>query len=231
MGRLADNISDFFFPNRCALCDGFIPWDRLICSECEDKLTEENFCFKCGKSPCQCPQGHIYDGCAALYPYEGGVRDGVLLFKYRRGFNIARLIAPKLANRLIECGFNADVITAVPMESSRRRETGYNQSEYIAKLISGKMGVPVDFSLIKKRGNTPMQHYLSAEERKAAADKSYFAGRHHSDITGKTVLLCDDIITTGSTLNACAAVLKKIGAEKVFCAVLASTKQNYLTGE
>ncbi len=220
--RLADFAADFFFPNRCPCCDKFIPYDELICKECSGGIVYGDFCRICGHSPCQCKeQKNIYDGCAVLIEYRGAGRDGILALKYYKGLNAAKYLVPKLYGILEENGFlAADIITAAPMTGARRNVTGYNHAEYIAKLISKRSGIPADFSLIGKRKNAGAQHFKSGRERAEAAKNAYKKGKR-GDLSGKTVLLCDDIITTGSTLNACSKILKESGAEKVYCAVLA----------
>lgn len=229
MNKALNWASNLVFPNRCAFCSGFIKWDALVCEECRQKLETASFCPFCGKSPCECSAGGIsYDGCAVARPYAGTVRNGILELKYRCGFNAAEYLAPEVFNILAENGFlsGASLITAVPMTRSRRRETGYNQAEYIAKELSKLSGISCDFKVLGKRNSSRAQHELSADERRAEAFKAYFPLEKHSDITGKTVILCDDIITTGSTLSACAEALKSIGAAKVYCAVLAGTIKN-----
>ncbi len=226
MTMLGDNISDFFFPNRCGFCGCFIPWRSLLCRECSEKAVSMDFCGKCGKNPCECSTPRSYDGCAVLYPYIGAIRRGIISLKYFRSFNAAKFIVPELSTEIRSRGIPASLITAVPMTRKRRRSTGYNQSEYIAKLLSKSLGIPRDFRLIEKKRGTGAQHLLSAEERMLSAKSSYFARKNHADISGSSVILCDDIITTGSTLDACAAVLKSEGASAVYCAVLASTVNN-----
>ena len=219
-------ISDLIFPNRCPFCSGFIPWNALVCPECEQKLENGSFCPVCGKQRCEClAGGFFYDGCAVARPYEGTVRKGILELKYRCGFNAAKYLISDVRDILDKNGYlkEASVITSVPMTPSRRRETGYNQAEYVAKELSALTGIRCDFGLIDKKNTASLQHELSVGERKAEAFKAYSARKKHADITGKTVILCDDIITTGYTLSACAKVLKAMGAIKVYCAVLAGT--------
>ena len=229
MSRITDFISDIIFPNRCPFCDRFIPWDRLCCEECMVNMEHAEFCPKCGQNICECGKVDFsYDGCIVVIPYVNIGREGVLTFKYHNGFNTAKLLVPEIVRRLSENGYlgQADIITAVPMTRSRRSETGYNQAEYLAKLIGRSTELPCDFKLIGKRRSAPLQHELTREEREREARRNYFPKKHHCDITGKTVILCDDIITTGSTLSACAAVLKNMGAKAVYCAVLAGSYQN-----
>lgn len=226
MSRIADFVCDLVFPNRCPFCDRFIPWNFLCCPECREKLETADFCPTCGMAACVCGAAEFsYDSCAVARPYTGLVREGILRLKYNRGFNAAKLICAELSEKLksLDIPQSADLITAVPMTKSRRRSTGYNQAEYIAKLLSKSLGLPLDFKLIGKNKTASAQHKLSAEERREAARSAYFAPKSHADISGKTVILCDDIITTGSTLSECAAVLKAEGASRVCCAVLSGT--------
>lgn len=224
MSKAFNWLIDLVYPNRCPFCGEFIAWSESICKTCENRLETADFCPKCGHMKCACNTAELfYDGCAAVYPYSGAVRDGILRLKYSEGFDTARFIVPALAKSLRELGFvgSADIITAVPMSKKRRRETGYNQAEYIAKLLSCELRLPCDFRLIGKSASAQIQHRLSANEREIAAKEAYFAKNRRID--GKTVILCDDIITTGSTLSACAAVLKSMGADRVYCAALAAT--------
>lgn len=226
MNSVLDWLVDIFFPNRCGFCSKIIPWNSLVCPECEENLETADFCPKCGKSNCECVKHYFnYDGCAVARPYAGTVRKGILALKYNNGFNTAKYLMPELMERVKRYGFldESDIVTAVPMTSSRRRETGYNQAEYIAKLLAKRVGLSCDFKLISKAASAPTQHKLSAEERREAAKSVYIKGRSKADIKGKTVILCDDIITTGSTLSECAKVLKNMGAKTVYCAVLSGT--------
>lgn len=225
MSGLIDWAADLIYPNRCPSCDRFIPWDRLFCEECESAFEERSFCPKCGMNICVCESRELYyDGCAVAAPYVGEIRRGVLALKYHRGFNAAKYFAPRLCGLIDEYGFScgADIITAVPMNRARRAQTGYNQAEYIARLISKRIFVPCDFKLLKKKPSSAIQHELSAEERMKAAAEAYLPYKNKS-LAGKTVILCDDIITTGSTLSECAKILKSLGAKKVYCAVISGT--------
>ncbi len=227
MKRIAEFAVDFLYPNRCPFCDGFIPYDRLCCDDCLKEIEHGDCCIKCGKFVCECNSREFtYDGCVTLIPYVTRGRSGILSLKYSFGFNAAKLLVPELAKKLESAGYlKVDIITAVPMTYTRKNETGYNQAEYIAKILSRETKIPADFKLIKKNRKSRLQHELSSDERMAAANKTYFPAPKKS-LAGKTVIICDDIITTGSTLNACAGVLKKMGAERVYGAVLAGTVMN-----
>ncbi len=233
MSRLTDNIADFFFPNRCPFCDGFIPWNSLCCENCRDKLETADFCPVCGHSPCECrTRSFSYDGCAVASLYDGRVRDGVLRFKYRCGFNTAKYFLPKLCELLYSYGYDPQsIVTAVPMAKNRRNMTGYNQSEYLAKLVSKSLKLNRDFKLISKRASAVIQHSLSGDERREAVKGAFYPHKKHRNIAGRTVILCDDIITTGSTLSECSAVLKGMGAKRIICAAVSGTAFRPQIGE
>ena len=226
MSRSADFLLELIFPNTCPFCGCFIRWNEYCCAECAGSLERTDFCIRCGSAKCCCETSEIdFDACAAARPYVGKVRRGILELKYHNGFNAAKYLVPEAVKKLDSAGLvtRGCVVTAVPMTEKRRRTTGYNQAEVIARLLAKQTGLKTDFGLLKKLADSPAQHELSAVERAEAASKAYFKGRDSLGIAGKTVILCDDIITTGSTLNSCSKVLREMGAEKVVCAVLAST--------
>ena len=227
--KLYNGILNLIFPNTCGFCDEVINGNALICSECHKMVEFPDFCRKCGMpiNDCRCKiKRFFFDGCTCGCEYQGIARKGILKFKYHYAFNCAEYICQELAKRLERYGYakQIDIITAVPMTRKRYLQTGYNQSEEMAKMLSKEIGKPCDFKLLKKNPKLDFrQHEQSKEMRKSLALHSYTVNPKHSDIKGKNILICDDITTTGSTLSQCARLLKEIGAEKVYCAVLAST--------
>ena len=109
----------------------------------------------------------------------------------------------------------ADTVTYVPMTERAQKKRGYNQSRLLALEISKRLLVPFD-TLLVKQCDTKRQHDLTAEERTTNLVGA-FGVADGADITGKTVILCDDIKTTGSTLAECVKVLKSCGAKEVYC--------------
>lgn len=116
-----------------------------------------------------------------------------------------------------------DAIIPVPLHVMRLRERGYNQSEVICKGIASLVKAPILTSLVHRRKNTVSQTHLSSEERKLNVGDA-FEIEHSGGVEGKTFLLVDDVITTGSTVQAVARVLKEQGARKVFVASVALAK-------
>ena len=107
-----------------------------------------------------------------------------------------------------------DVITCVPLSKRRKNDRGYNQAELLARSVSKNLGIPYS-ELLRKVVNNKVQHKENARERKINVYGVYDL-IDGVDVNGKTVLLVDDVKTTGSTLNECAKMLKMHGAEKVF---------------
>ena len=111
-----------------------------------------------------------------------------------------------------------DVLTPVPLHPRRLRSRGYNQSALLAKELSKKLGLDMNQSLLIRPKNNQPQVSASRDERRENVQGSF---RCDGRADGRTVILVDDVATTGSTLSACAAVLKSAGASSVWCLVLA----------
>lgn len=221
--KLFDYLLDWILPNRCGFCGDFIKWDELACEDCINKIEfAENFTRE--------DFGDNYILCIYASEYKDTVREGVLNLKYHQGINTAKFLLPKLTENLNSLGISdeIDLITAVPMHRKRFSQTGYNHAEIVADLVSKSLRIKKNCKILGKNRSTRAQHELTRAERLKAVKGSYFIKRNHSDIKGMTILLCDDIITTGSTLSECSRLLLQAGAEKVYCLALAST--NYKEG-
>ncbi|MDE7293792.1 MAG: double zinc ribbon domain-containing protein [Oscillospiraceae bacterium] len=228
-GGIRAYLADLIFPSRCPFCDDFIPYDRLCCEDCfnETLWADENICPRCGKSimkGCLCEKGVKYDLCVPATYYSGGVKDSVYKLKFRSETAAIDLYGRIIAKRLEIMGILPEINLAVPVPMAKKnlRIRGYNQAELLAKAIIKGTNISVNIGLIIRKNVTRSQHDLSAEERHEAVTTQYFP--LDTDIAkGKTVLLVDDVLTTGSTLNYCAGLLKeKLGAKKIICAVAAT---------
>lgn len=220
---------DLIMPNRCAVCNKILPWDKLCCDNCLEELPyiDKPLCEVCGKPDCICSNGIHYDRCFSIVWYNEQMKAPVVRFKNQSPGNFAMLFAEKLACKIRETDIPAiDVVTAVPMSRSSMKERGYNQAYELAASLAKQLGIEqVSDKILSKRNSRSAQHELSAEERKKVVEKLYyFSGKY--DVKGKNILLCDDIITTGSTLDRCAEILKENGAAAVICAVAANTDKS-----
>lgn len=229
--RLSDvkkYLADLFLPNRCPACSKVIPWDKTVCRKCRDKLTviTEELCPVCAKSKCIDHSKLCFDSCIALFYYVQPCINAIYALKYHKGSNFAEysadLLKTELENR--ELADRIDLVTCVPMSVKKLRRRKYNQSEMMARYLSDRLGKPLDTSLIVHSDTLTDHHTLPKSQKAENALSSFCVSQHHSDIKGKTVLLCDDVYTTGSTMNACAACLRQLGAKSVIAAAIATTK-------
>lgn len=226
--RIYKFFIDILYPNRCPVCDSFIGYDKLICEKCIKQLPyiEEEYCIKCGKHDCICGKHKIYyDKCLSFIYYEGKGKDGIMNLKLKCGINFAEYFAEKAVTDLDERGLlsQIDFITATPTTKGKLQERGYNQAFEFAKHISKLCDIKASENFLVKTDSELNQHELSSAERKSRSFKAYALSSKAPSLSGKTILLCDDVITTGSTLNACAKILKKAGAERVICVAIANT--------
>lgn len=220
---------DLIFPNRCPLCGKVINWKDEYCQGCFDELpyTGEEFCHGCGNisSRCNCHKNeNLFSRCYSAFYYLDSAKGGVVYLKNTKNDVFPRLFAEKIASDINSDNFKfkADCIVPVPMSKTKLRKRGFNQAEVLAKALGQELGVPIYSNALSKSASLVAQHKLSATQRKSNAAHLYSAGEHF-DIKGKTVIIVDDVMTTGSTINSCTEILLEMGAENVIAAVAAST--------
>lgn len=216
-----DYLIDFILPNRCSFCGKFTNWNEPVCKNCKDSILFS-------EHPIRQDENGVFTMCVSACEYDGTARDGILNLKYHNGINTAKHLSPHLCELLkVNIDLNRiDVVTCVPMTRKRLADTGYNHADVIGKLVAELIKKPYDRKLLRRISNAPIQHELSAAERRKAVKDTYFPANKKTSLNGKTVLLVDDIITTGSTLSECASVLKSMGAVEVYCCTLAKSLYN-----
>lgn len=223
MNNLYSYIIDTFFPKYCVGCSAV---DFDICPECKSKLIfiKKPRCIRClknssdGKTCAGCKKFTAVDQLvSAVYYDEGPAREAVHKYKYDGRASICGEILAimnecvNVTNLLDQNRTKNWVITEVPLFFTRRWGRGFNQSEIMAKRISRKYGLQY-IALLKRTKSTIPQHKMHRAERWANVEKLY---QVRGGVSGKTIVLIDDVVTTGATLNACAKVLKQAGAKKV----------------
>ncbi len=217
---------DVVFPNRCPFCGDFIMWDKHICSKCEETLQNANdmICRKCGKDKCVCGEDIQYDMAFASFFYnESSVSNAIHRFKETGEMNIAEYTANDIALHMKSENIAVpDIIIPVPMSRRKQRKRGHNQAELLVRCISKELDIPVRKDILFKYDTRDEQHQHSAEERQERVKTLFHAG--NADLSGMTVMLCDDVMTTGATISECARLLKQLGAECVISAVCAVTR-------
>ena len=234
--KISDCLSYIFFANHCRLCGKVIDRHHQLCSECErgEFRIEGEICPLCGfsKTDCVCKgKKHSYSAICAPYYYQGGAKKAVLRIKYALREENAVYLAQQMADcvKLHFASVEPDEITFVPMTEKQLSEREENQSELLARQVGKILGLPVRKYLVKKFDTKP-QHSLKEALRSGNVLGVFdvIPEKNRSQTftpEGKTVLLCDDVKTTGATLNECAKMLKLNGAKQVICVSAAITKK------
>lgn len=221
-----DLILSAVLTRRCRYCGEFVRRTQHLCDDCRDNVSviSGERCKHCGteKKRCGC-KGHRmkYDGITAPFYYEGSAKAAVLRLKFSRKDYFAHILASDMAKSVLTEFENVefDFIAYVPFTVRQKRLRIYNQSALIAERLSFVLKIPLQNVLVKNF-ETGVQHSLRGHERTGNVAGVYDVS-FDADVKGKTVLLVDDIKTTGATLNECAKVLKIRGAERVYCVTAA----------
>lgn len=234
--RVAGALLDVACPPRCVGCGAGSPGETGFCAPCLEDLRpfESPCCGRCAtplvtalpvESPPagDCPvcrsERWRFDATIALGPYEGALRRLILDAKRGHAAPIAvalgRLLATRRVDLLRECG--AVAVTSAPPHWSRRLGRGGDNVQAMARAIAAELGLPYRSLLTRVRA-TPSQTSV-APSRRVANVRGVFAARRGRVPTGGTLLLVDDVLTTGATASAAAAVLKRAGAGRVVAVV------------
>lgn len=222
-----DTVLWLLFTTHCKYCNTLIEKGE-ICADCSKALPEikGERCKYCGaeKERCRCKKHRMgYDGITSPFYYEGGIKKGIGRLKFNGKENIAYTLATAMAssvkNDFGDVSF--DFICFVPFTPMQKIRRNYNQSELLAEHLSQILKIPLKKVLIKLF-ETDSQHNQNLRNRSGNVFGVYDI-KENADVKYKTVLLVDDIKTTGATLNECAWLLKIRGAKEVYCVTAALT--------
>lgn len=232
MKQLANRTLDFLYPATCHLCECSLSYGRHLCETCSDDLhyIEPPFCSHCGEcydgditTEFICPNCHQlqfdFDFARAALHSEGGGRELVHDFKYMRQIHLAdelaRLTQVAMEDPRFRPYLTNSLIVPVPLYWMRQRKRRFNQAEEIGKKLSAHTGIPIRNAL-KRTRNTQTQTRFSRAKRLENLDSAFaLKWRYKKLVQGKSLILLDDVFTTGSTANECAKILKNGGAERV----------------
>ena len=233
---LLAEILDFIWPRTCEVCGR--PADRPgrhVCSDCINRLPfapTQGCCRRCGRAAERLDGEYLctdckatkpsYDRAASALQFDGDARIAILDFKFRRHFWLRDDLTDWL-EAVVRARFKVgEVELVLPMPSTlwHRIDRGYNQCAYLAKSLAKRLKKPYADSILRRRGNPRRQGGLDEEARRENVVGT-FEVRKTNAVLGKTVLVVDDIMTTGSTFSECAAELKRAGAVRVWCATVA----------
>ncbi len=225
-------ICSLMFPLRCPVCDRPVePFGRRICAACEGRLTavREPRCPKCGKQlrkeetefcyDCR-SRKHIYDRGIAMYTYPS-CREPIYRMKYAGRQEYAayfgREMARGLGKRILS--WQPDAFVPVPLHPARERKRGYNQAALLARSMGEALQIPVLEGYVARTRNTRAQKELEGSSRQNNLKKAFKIMQN--DVKLDTIVIIDDIYTTGSTVDAVARECREAGVRKVYYAALA----------
>lgn len=225
--RIGEKGLDLLFPPCCPLCHRVLKGSEgMLCRECEKKIhpIREPRCKKCGKplenrreEYCRdCRKNpHIFEEGRGIFLYDQTMRSSILRYKYggRRIYGEFYIQALVLWGAPHVRRWQPQGVFAVPMEKKKKRQRGFNQSEQLAKGVSLAFGIPFYEDWIRKSKRTDSQKKLTAAQRRRNLEGA-FEGRK-GDWGVERALVVDDVYTTGATLDAVAAEMKKHGVKKV----------------
>jgi len=218
--RVVRALDALALPQRCPSCGIPAPAERLLCDACWAAIPPlaVPLCARClargqGGSAGLPPIGCLAHPGHAVWPawvYEERAAALVHALKYGARPGLARALAEPLA-RTVPAGAGFDLVTAVPLHRARRRERGYNQAEALAAALADRVGVPLLADALERARATRPQARLGPAARRANLAGA-FRARHPRRIEGRRLLIVDDVLTTGATLEACADAALAAGA-------------------
>ena len=218
MRRVLTWLLDLLYPPKCVICGKLLSGkEQDICADCFESLP--NF-----EGPA--PKVSFADDLCVTFFYEGTLRESFLRFKFSGRDFYAEVYGAWMAGRICDTlGQEFDAVSWVPVSRKRKRRRGYDQAELLARRIAAILDLPAYAAVQKHAERGPQSHLHDAAERKANASGA-FSLAPGADVSGKTLLLIDDIVTTGATMSECCRVLKSAGAARVACAAFASPRND-----
>ena len=222
--ELAHKLLSHLFPSRCIFCHKTLAQAIEICPDCYTSLPHnESCCLRCalplpdglgdsvicGRCISKTP---AFDYAHSLFRYEDDVIGLVHQLKFGEKISHARSIGEMLSARLLQTGESPDCLLPVPLHHSRLRQRGFNQSIEISRVIAKRSGIPLEYDAVVRHRRTSAQTGLDAKQRKKNIRGAFTLVQA---IDYQHVLIIDDVMTTGATVEELARVLKKSGVERV----------------
>jgi len=231
LGRLAEEIAGLVFPPRCQVCGELD--DELICAACRDAmvLIDAPYCTYCGvplpPTPvgptlcAECREGRAFSGARAVGLHTGSLRQAILRYKFHGRRRLAKPLAEMLAG-VVEAeqpgGLPLSACTAlvpVPLYPARRAWRGFDQAELLCRHLSELVELPVWTEVLARILDTQPQVELSGRQRRDNV-RGAFEARNSYRLKGKSLILVDDVFTTGATLTESARMLRKAGVAAAY---------------
>lgn len=216
-------FSDFIYPSLCFVCEKHLrDGERRVCRECWSSFRAFNvgdpiwheLKNRFGQD------GVVNDFLSCFYfEKDGRLQDVVHFLKYRGIHSMGVMLGREIGTRILQNKefSTVDFLVPVPLHRLKERERGYNQSEMLCKGIREVTGIPMDTGLIRRMRYTKSQTQLNLEERRENVEGAFVVPlKRSSHVKGMTIILVDDVITTGATVIACARAFVNAGVKTVY---------------
>ena len=245
LAGISDALVSVFFPAGCRICErlltsasrvplceeclaSFVPTPKIACEVCGRPLPE--WMRNAGQGqlcPACVDKTYAFDRARSFALYEGALVEAILLLKFEQIGPLGAWFAERLARVVRGEGdaMAADVVVPVPLHREREKERGYNQAALLSRPLAKRLRLPHNAVLLMRTRARPDKRILTLEERWESV-RGAFATRPGSQVDNLRVLLVDDVLTTGATLDACARALREAGAKSVLGLTVARAVRN-----
>lgn len=231
LAKIYDALLTVVYPQACTICEQTVEnsADGVACEFCWEKTRifdgEETLCHKCGaflreggsdfETFCHRCDEHFYDAAQAAGIYEHGLAASILHLKTEPfvSANLKKFFINAFENSAFQ---DADLIVPVPLSKKRFLERGFNQAAVLAQILAKHTKIELDEQSLARAIHTPVHRAAMDRKAREMTVKNAFEVKRAKFIENKTILLIDDVFTTGATVSNCAKVLKKKGADKVY---------------
>ena len=234
--QVCNSLLTLAYPQACHLCENSVEdfSDGVVCRDCWKKTRifsgNENLCNKCGaylnesKTPvktfCHRCDEHFYDASRAVGIYENALAASIIHLK-REPF-VAKNLRKLFISAFYNSGFqDPTLLIPIPLSKKRFLERGFNQAAILADILKKETEIKIDEKSLVRKIHTPMHRATMDVKARNMSVKNAFEVKRAEFIKNQTILLVDDVYTSGATVSSCAEVLKKAGASKVYVLTIA----------
>lgn len=208
-------LAKYLFPPKCTFCRRVIEKDG-VCDRCKKTLP-----YRASWESKELPM--FIDGVYSFFHYEGDVRNAIIRYKFGGLSKYAIDFSVYLDKMITDTlGDKYDYISWVPLSKKRYKKRGYDQAKLLAEEVCNRLGMEATRTLEKIRDSAPQSRQADVSRRRANILGAYELSA--VNVTGKRIVLIDDVLTSGSTVSECARILKTFGAEKVYVFTVAKAR-------
>ncbi len=222
MKRIFNIVINALFPRKCISCGEIIDNKEHLCDYCYSKIKRVDLsktCKRCGniKKYCECKKRVFhFDSLTAPFYNSDVAQDAMYRFKFKRLASYSDFFAWEMVKAVKSAYYDKDIdgIVYVPMHTFKKLRRGFNQSELLAKKLSSLLGIALYKDVLSVKYRSKKQHKMLLKDRFKNVKGMY---SFNKTVTGKNILLVDDIKTTGATIDECSKQLLLAGADNIYC--------------